>query len=103
MATGMKDLLGKQVKKEIPFVGSKVEICKLSAGQVAEIQSAARESKESGQEDGMQTMYKVLRMGVVGAADITNEEFATFPIDEMNKVAEAVMEFSGLNVGKKAD
>ena len=105
MATGIKSLIGQQVTKEIPFMGAKIAIKKLSVDEVMEIQNLVRglqktaeaaEGSESDGDDGnLEMLHTIVTKGVVEADDLTIEQLRTFPMEELNKLTEEVMKYSG--------
>jgi len=97
----MKNLVGKTMTKKYPFMGEQVEVRKLSLAQVEDIQAAAK-SHEGNDAASIEMLRKVIGLAVVGAEDLTVDDFKTFPIDELNKLSESVLEFSGLGNAKAA-
>jgi len=105
VATGIKSLIGQQVTKEIPFMGAKIAIKKLSVDEVMEIQNLVRglqktaeaaEGSESDGDDGnLEMLHTIVTKGVVEADDLTIEQLRTFPMEELNKLTEEVMKYSG--------
>lgn len=94
MAEGMKGLVGRKMTKPTKFMGEDVKMSKLSVAQVVEIQEAAKNQAEG--ENGFELLKKVIRMSVEDAADLTDEDFDKFPMDELSKLSEAIMAFSGI-------
>jgi hypothetical protein len=94
--SNFKSLIGKKLTKKAPFMGEKVDISKLSTEQVFEIQEAAQGMDDSTEGDGMDIVKEVIRMSVEGAEDISNEDFNKIPLDELNNLSKAIMEFSGI-------
>lgn len=96
----MKNAVGKPVSKTVAFCGEKVTIKKLTVAEVQSIQAKATEA--AGDESASISMLKfVIGLSVDGGADLTDEEFADFPIDELSKLSNEVLEYSGLgNVSK---
>jgi len=92
----IKDLVGKKITKKTQFMSEKVEIAKLSVAEVRSLQDAG-EDKEA---DDMEVLRKIIRTGVTDTEDLTDEDFDNLPLEELTKLAEAVMEFSG--VGAKS-
>lgn len=99
MADGIKGLVGRKMSKNVDFLGTKVEISKLSVTQVTEIQEAA---KSNNGENGLDLIRMVIRMSVTGGTELTDEEMSNFPMDELSKLSGEIMKFSGIgeNVGK---
>ena len=94
-AVGLRGLIGKRVNKTISFMGSELEINKLTVGQVTRIQGMAKEA-EKDESKSLDILKEVIRIAVVGAADFTDEEFSEFPIGELTTLSNEIMSFSGL-------
>jgi len=97
----MKHLVGKDVSKEVSFMGDKVTITKLSAGRIMEVQELVKKNAKK-DADPMDLVRGVLVLGVTGAADLAPEDFLTFPLDEMNDLVDAVLRYSGLKADNEA-
>ena len=93
----MKHLVGKVQSKKVPFMGDEVEIRKLSIAEVLEMQTlinkAGKNKKDS---DQMDLLRGVLRLAVIGAEDMTDDEFSSFPPGDLNDLSEEIMEYCGL-------
>lgn len=77
-----------------------VEIRKLSISEVFEIQKIIN---KKGKTDEMEVLRALLKLAVVGAEDLTEEEFNSFPPGELNQLSEVIMEYCGLgDKGKQA-
>jgi len=94
----MKHLVGKVITKKVPFMGDEVEIRKLSVSEVLKVQEMVKVAAKSKNEDSGQLslLRDVIRLSVIGAEDITDEDFNTFPIGELNDITTAVLGYSGL-------
>ena len=91
----IKELIGKRVSKEVPFMGNRVSITKLNVAEVRKIQARAAGLKDDDSES-FAVLRDVLRMSVADAADLTDEDFDSMPMDELSNLSKAIMEFSGL-------
>ena len=97
----MKTLSAKTLTKKVDFMGEKVEIRKMSYTQVKEVQALVVTQNEkvaagASDDDAVSLLADILRIAVVGADELTAEEFENFPIIEMSELSEKVMEYSGL-------
>lgn len=102
MADGIKGLVGKKMTKTVKFIGEDVKITKLSVAEVMEIQSKAK-TLEGDESSGLELLKKVIRLAVEGAADLSDQDFESFPMDELSKLSAEIMKFSGIsgdNAGK---
>jgi len=105
----MKNLIGKKVEKEVPFCGETVTIKKLSVSEVYEVQrlvtppEPVKGSKTPVEPmDPMKIVNGILRIGVNDAENLTDEEFAGFPLDELNDLASQVMAYCGLAIDNES-
>ena len=95
-----KDLVGQRVTKNTKFMGKDVTIAKLSVSEVLEIQDKAKllENDDAG---GLELLRLVIRLAVTGAEDLTDEDFATFPMDELSRLSNDIMKYSGMAQGEQ--
>lgn len=104
-ATGMKGMVGRRMTKKVKFMGDDLEISKLSVAEVMDIQANAKalelaaadeNSDNNGEENGLNLLQGVIRASVASAKDLTDEEFSTFPMDELSRLSNEIMKFSGI-------
>jgi hypothetical protein len=93
----MKHLIGKKQTKKVEFMGDKVEIRKLSINDVMVVRDSIEAQKDGG--DQMSVLRDVLRMAVVGAEEMTDEEFNDFPPSDLNELSELILQYCGLASG----
>ena len=93
----MKTLVGKKVTKEVVFMGEKVTISKLSVAEVTKIQESAKDAAAN-TEDQLLVLREVIKSSVSGAEELTDEDFQSFPLDELSKLSTEIMKHSGLGV-----
>lgn len=96
---GILALRGRKMTKPCNFLGEKVNIIKLATGQVKEIQELAKqlEADEAEQEEGgLKLLTTVIKMGVEEGEQLEESDFTAWPIDELRKLSEEIMKFSGL-------
>ena len=96
----MKHLVGKAQTKKVKFMGDTVEIKKLTVAQVMELQELIKAAAKA--EDQMQILRDVLRLSVVGAEEMTDEDFNTFSPVDLNELSEEVLAYCGLSDREKA-
>ena len=93
----MKHLVGKLLTEKVPFMGDEVEVKKLTVGQVLDLQkvinAAASNEDDSAQ---LRLLCDIIKIAVVGAEELTDEDFDTFPITELTVLSEHIMRLSGL-------
>jgi len=93
--SGIKGLVGKKMTKSVKFMGEDVKISKLSVAEVMNIQEKAKEI-EKDESAGLELLQTVIRSAVEGADDLADEDFAAFPMDELSKLSNEIMKFSGI-------
>jgi hypothetical protein len=90
-----KDLVGKRMSKEVTFMGEKIKISKLSVAEVMAIQEAAKDADTS-EIKGFAILRQILKASVEDAATTEDEAFDGFPMDELSKLSNEIMKFSGI-------
>lgn len=100
----IKDLIRNSASsKKISFMGGQLSIRKLTLGQVNEIREIAQSAKdEENEAAGLEVLKFVVRTGAEGGEELTDEDFASMPMDELSKLSNEIMKFSGMDPdGKK--
>jgi len=92
---GIKGLVGRKMEKTVKFMGQDLKINKLLVSEVLDIQQKAK-NIEKEDTDGLEILKTVIRAAAEGGKDLTDEDFNGFPIDELSKLSEAIMQHSGL-------
>lgn len=90
----MKQFVGKTQTRKAPFMDGEVEIRLLTVGDAKAIESKTKElekKKGKSEMDQLELLRFVVRMAVVGADELSDEDFETFPIKELTKLSEAIM------------
>lgn len=93
--SALKSLVGKSVTKNVKFMGVDISIRKLSVAQVLEIQEKAKEGADQ-DNSALAVLQLIVSQSVEGADDLTNDDFLTFPMDELSKLSNEIMKFSGV-------
>ena len=99
----MKALTGLTITKTVKFMGEDLLIRKLMVAEVLEIQNKARDSENNNEDtEGLGVLRKIIRAGCSDAAELTDEDFLQFPLDELTILSNEIMAFSGVgpNTGK---
>ena len=102
----MKHLVGKAQKAvKVPFMeGETVEVKKLTVAQVKEFQAKLTAIKDSEDENaGLSIQHSVIRMAVVGAEDLTDDELDAFPLDDLSKLVQAILELAGVKAAAEGN
>jgi hypothetical protein len=95
MAEGIRGLIGRKMTKTVKFMGEDVKISKLSVSEVMEIQQRAKQVDKN-EEEGFNVLKTVIRSSVENARDLSDEDFNDFPLDELSKLSNEIMKFSGI-------
>ena len=96
--SGIKALVNRKMKKSVPFMDSEVVITKLSVSQVFEVQDESAKRKDD--DNGLEIVKKVIAIATEGGSLLTDEDFRSFPMDELSNLANTLMEFSGVSGGE---
>ena len=93
----MKHLVGKELTEKVPFMGDEVEVRKLTVGQIMSMQKIIDKATKSKDETAqIKLLCDIIKIAVVGAEELTQEDFDTFPLGELSTLSENVMRVSGL-------
>jgi len=93
----MKKFIGKKLTKQVKFMDDTVEIRVLTVGDIRAIEAKSKEQTEDG--DQLEILRFVLRLAVVDAEDMTDEDFDGFPVSELTKLSEEIMSVSNGDMG----
>jgi hypothetical protein len=93
----LKSLAAKRITKDIKFMGESITISKLTVQEVMDIQEYVKNKPEN---DGLETLRLIMNFSVEEAKELSDEEFSSFPMDELNKLSAEIMKFSGVGEGK---
>lgn len=101
----MKHLVGKTQKTvKVPFLGETVEVKKLTVSQVKEFQLQLEEiKKEESSDAGLGVQRTIIKMAVVGAEDLSDEELDSFPLDDIVTLAQKILELAGVRSAEGND
>ncbi len=89
----MKHLLTEeQMLREVPFMGGVIDVRKTTIRNLKDIQESTKDINfEEDTEETMEFVYDTLRRFVVGAEDMTTEDFEEFPVDELSSLVEEII------------
>jgi len=99
----MKHLVGKAITEKVPFMGDEVEVKKLTVGEILSLQKVIAKvgnSEDAAKQIGL--LREIIKVAVLGADELSDEDFDTFPIEELNKLSTKVMALSGLSGDEEA-
>jgi len=98
----IRALLSKRITKKVPFMGTKIDIQKLTVAEVMEIQEQAKSvSADETDESGFASLRNVIRLGNLDAAELTDEEFDMMPLGEIVNLSNEIMKFSGIDPNER--
>lgn len=93
--SGIRSLVGKKMTKKVKFMGEEIEISKLSVAEVMSIQAQAKVA-EGNDNEGFNVLKTVIKAGAEGGTDLSDDDFADFPLEELSKLSNEIMKFSGI-------
>lgn len=97
----MKHLIGKVKSVAVPFMDETVEVRKLSVTQVRTFQTSLEAIKEKEDSDqGLKIQREIIRMGVVGADELTDDDLDSFPLDDLSKLVQSILELAGVKAAE---
>ena len=96
----IKNLVGKRVSKNVKFMNEDIKINKLSVAEVMNIQEKAKLITEDS-EDALVILRTVVRSSVEEAESLSDDDFKQFPMDELSKLSNEIMKFSGIGEQEK--
>jgi hypothetical protein len=96
MASGMKSLVGQKMTKNVKFMNKDLTIQKLTVAEVLNIQEKAK-AVDKDESEGFNVLKTVIRSAVEGAEELSEEDFNSFPLDELSKLSNEIMKFSGIS------
>lgn len=74
-----------------------VEVRKLSVSEVFKVQELVKkQSKKSDDASQLGLLRDVIRLAVVGAESLSDEDFDQFPLGELSNLSNNILAFSGL-------
>jgi len=89
----IKSLVGKKMTQKTDFMGEKINIKKLTVAEVTEIQSMAENAEG---DDNFELLRFVIRAAVEDGEELEDSDFDEFPLDELTKLSNAIIKFSGV-------
>jgi len=100
MANNTLKLLKQVNTKEVEFNGSKVEVKELTFNQVKAFSELAKSLNDDIEsfDNNRQSLGAVIRAGVVGLEDVSDDDLGDTPLPALRFLSESVLEFNGLKV-----
>jgi len=90
----MKEFVGKVKTNAVEFMDGTVDVKLLTVGDAKLIDIKTNEinkRKNKSDMDQLELLRYVVRLTVVGAEDLSDEDFESFPVAELTKLADAIM------------
>jgi hypothetical protein len=93
----MKHLINKELTEKVPFMGDEVEVRKLTVGTIMDLQKIIQKAEKSKDDKAqLKLLCDIIKVAVVGAEELTDEDFESFPLSELTELSNHVMRVSGL-------
>jgi|SaaInl8_135m_RNA_FD_contig_123_11313_length_5553_multi_19_in_0_out_0_8 hypothetical protein len=89
----MKKFVGMKQTKKVNFMGEKIEINKLTVGEVKQIQEVAKNLED----DGFAVIKSIISIATPDASDLEDDDWESLPMDELTKLSNEIMKFSGVD------
>ena len=67
----------------------------LTVEQVLNVQAKAKELETSNDNNGLEVLKSVISASVEDGSDLSDEDYQKFPMDELSKLSQEIMKFSG--------
>jgi len=97
----MKHLINKELTEKVPFMGDEVEVRKLTVGKIMELQKVIKASEKSKSDKAqLKLLCDIIKVAVIGAEDLTEADFDSFPLSELTELSSHVMRVSGLGASE---
>lgn len=95
----MKHLVNKKdFFKTATFMGEEIQFRPVTVGLAKKIDALAKDITDENQADNLDVLKFIITETVVGAEDLTDEDFESFPITELVKLTEDIMDTQSGNV-----
>jgi hypothetical protein len=93
---------GKTISQKVKFMDDTIEISKLTVSQVMKIQEAASALGEGSTEaDNTKVLFIVIQSGALELAELTEDEMGEFPMEELSRLSNEIMKYSGVGGAAK--
>lgn len=92
----MKHIKIVDITKKVPFMGQEVEIKQLTVKGIKDLQESLDNTKDATDLGGLKTLSIIFTSTVVGAEDMTEEDFEKFPVSALTELSNEILIFNGL-------
>ena len=102
----MKKFVGQSKTRKVPFMDDEVEVRMLTVGDAKAIENKRKEliaaaDKSEEDVDNLELLRYVIRLTVVDADDMSDEDFESLPISELTGLSEQIMSVAGVDAGNE--
>ena len=101
LTTDLRALVNNRSTKVVTFMGARIEINKLTLAECTEIQKVAKDIDAENPDKAFDLLKHIIRVGVPAAMDFTDEDFESFPMDDLNKLSDNVLSYAGMDPNRK--
>ena len=99
----MKKLVGRHLTVEVPFMVETVEVKQLSTSEVRELQKIEKGMEKKKEKEQSAVHYEILRLAIVGAKELTDEEFDSFPVAEIGNLYKEIIKAAGMEAQEEGN
>jgi hypothetical protein len=97
----MRKLLAQdRITVEVPFQGDTLQVKELSVAEIKTFQKTVKtlndDKKADNEDKALGTQRELIRLAVVDANDMTDEELDTFPLKALSALCNRILEINGL-------
>jgi len=99
--TDLRSLINQRQSKNVKFMNNLVQINKLTLAECTEIQKVAKEIDVENPDKAFDLLKHILRVGVPAATDFQDDEFESFPMEDLNSLSDEVLKYAGMDPNRK--
>lgn len=92
----MKHIKIVDITKKVKFLEQEVEIKQLTVKGIKDLQISLDTTKNATDLGGLATLSIIFKATVIGADEMTDEDFEKFPIQALTKLSNDILVFNGL-------
>ena len=100
----MKQFLNKTISKKIKVQGVEIELKALSLNEVMELQEVVADLDNTDEmSSNLTVMRSMLRVGVLGADEMSDEDFNSIPLSVLSEAVSEVLAYAGLGAADEGN
>ena len=92
----MKHIKIVDITKKVKFLEQEVQIKQLTVKGIKDLQVCLDTTKDATDLGGLATLSIIFKATVIGADEMTDEDFEKFPIQALTKLSNDILVFNGL-------